>query len=257
MSWLLLFAVGLAVGSFLNVLIDRLPQGQDVIRFPSHCDYCKKPLRWFELIPLVSYLLQRGRCLRCHRRLSLQYPLIELATATTFFLIAQAYYHSNIFTAENILNLSLQLIIASSFLVIFVADLKYQIIPDSMLLISFFAILAQHLLPFTYFAFLIFLTSGLTAGLFFYLLWWFTKGKGMGFGDVKLAFVLGWFLGYPGIIIAFYAAFLTGALVSVILILAGLKQLKSKIALGPFLIWGTLVAVFWGQAILNWWQKFS
>lgn len=91
---------------------------------------------------------------------------------------------------------------------------------------------------------------------FLYLLWALTRGRGMGFGDVKLALLMGMLLGYPGIIIAFYAAFLTGALVGVILILVGRKGWKSKIAFGPFLILGTVAAFVYGPQIMSWWATF-
>lgn len=219
--------LGLAVGSFLNVLIDRLPRGENVITGRSKCDYCRKTLRWFELIPLISFIVQRGRCRRCHKKLSWQYPIIELITAAAFAFGANP-------------------LLFSSLLVIFVADFKYQIIPDSMIVFGLLGVLLQgH--PFW--------ISAVGASLFFFFLWAITHGKGMGLGDVKLAFLMGLLLGFPNIIIACYIAFLTGAGVGVILILLGKKKLKEKIAFGPFLVTGTIIAYFFGNTFILWWNR--
>ncbi len=239
----LVFLLGLCVGSFLNVLIDRLPKGESIWFGRSRCDHCKKTLRWFELIPLLSYLLQGGRCLRCHKKLSLQYPVVELATGVGFVLIG-----GQAFDARQGLALA---IIFSCLLVIFVADLKYMIIPDSMIVIGILGVLLQgpalgdlqgRAL------------SGMGASLFFLILFLITRGRGMGLGDVKLAFFLGLWLGFPRIVIAIYLAFLTGALVGVTLILTGKKGLKSKIAFGPFLVLGAGITYFYSEQIIAWWK---
>ena len=240
------FVVGLAWGSFLNVLIDRLPKGESVVWGRSRCDYCKKPLRWFELIPLLSFFIQKGRCLRCHKKLSWQYPLVELATGVGFVVL-----QGQAFEARQGLALWGSLVVFSSLLVIFVADFKYQIIPDSMVVLGVVGALGvtggvweigEH-------AFV-----GLVAATFFFLLWFITRGRGMGLGDVKLVFLLGLLLGYPGIIVALYVAFLTGAIVGVILVVVRKKSLKSNIAFGPFLIIGTLIALVGQVYILYWWR---
>lgn len=230
---MLIFLLGLCVGSFLNVLADRLPRGESVLWGRSHCDFCRKPLRWFELIPLVSYIVQRGRCLRCHKAFSIQYPLVEIITGIGFLCIY--------FRFDNwIIGLFEYWIIFSALLVLFISDLKYQILPDSMIIVASLAALVHpH-----------FLSAAGSFG-FLYIIWAATRGRGMGFGDVKYAGFMGLFLGYPEIIIAFYSAFLTGAAVGVILILAGNKGWKSKIAFGPFLILGTVVAFFWGEQLMR------
>lgn len=219
MTTVFLFIFGLLVGSFVNVLIDRLPRGENVLWGRSRCDHCKKTLRWFELIPIFSFLIQRGRCRRCRKKLSIQYPLVELATGIGF-----TFLHS--------FPLCLLFI---SLLVIFVADCKYQIIPDSMIVLGILGALwaGAHLTP------------AIGSFAFLYLLWVVTRGRGMGFGDVKFAFLMGLFLGFPGVVAAFYVAFLTGALVAVILILGRKKTWKSKIAFGPFLVVGTAGVWIW------------
>ena len=240
---LVAFLLGLSVGSFLNVLIDRLPRGESVIWGRSHCDHCNKKLRWYELIPVLSYIFQSGRCLRCRKRLSFQYPAVELATGLGFVFLFQAFDYS-------LIRLFAYLIIFCSLLVIFVADIKYRIIPDAMVIAGVIGAIVgipgigEHVL------------AGMGASLFFYLLWLLGRGKTMGFGDVKLAFLLGLPLGFPYIVIALYGAFLTGAAAGVILILVRKKTLKSAIPFGPFLVGGALAALIWGDAILRWWKLF-
>lgn len=226
--------LGLCVGSFLNVLIDRLPKGESIWFGRSHCDFCKKQLRWFELIPLLSFILQGGRCRRCHKKLSIQYPIIELVTALGFVFLPISTW-----------------IIFISLLVIFVADLKYMIIPDSMIVTGIIGALVQGP-AFGDFQGRALLGAG--SSIFFLILYLITHGRGMGFGDVKLAFLLGVWLGFPGVIIALYLAFLTGALVGVTLIIGGKKGLKSKIAFGPFLVVGAVLAYVWSEQILAWWE---
>lgn len=248
---IVVFIFGLTIGSFLNVLIDRLPKREDVFWGRSRCDFCKKRLRWFELIPLLSFLLQRGRCRRCKKKLSLQYPLIELVTAVGFLFLFQGQASQ----AHQDLALRGSWIVFSSLLVIFVADLKYQIIPDSMVVVGLIGVLlqgqafeARQGLAFWYAAF--------GAAAFFLALLLLTRGRGIGLGDVKFGFLMGLLLGFPKIVIGLYIAFLTGAFVGVILIMTKKKLLKSKIAFGPFLVIGTVSTMVWGDRILGWWNTF-
>ena len=246
-----IFLLGLSIGSFLNVLIDRLPRGKNVITGRSVCDYCKKTLRWFELIPLLSFFLQGGRCRRCKKHLSWQYPLIELVTGVGFAGIA---LQSQALAFPQSLALVGWLLVFGSLLVIFVADFKYQIIPDSMVVLGIIGgigILQSQALEFP--QSLALWLSAMGASTFFFLLFLITRGRGMGLGDVKLAFLMGLLLGFPKIIVASYLAFLTGAMVGVILILVGKKKLKERIAFGPFLVAGTVIALIWGQQLIKWW----
>lgn len=245
----LVLLLGLCVGSFLNVLADRLPRGESVLWTRSHCDYCKKPLRWFELIPIVSFVLQAGRCRRCHKKLSWQYPTVELITAGGF--LYAMYGADGSYGSTVGMGLIAYWLIFSSLLVIFVSDLKYQIIPDSMVIVGVIGAIGviwgireigEHTLV------------GLGAAAFFFLLWMVTRGRGMGLGDVKLAFLLGLLLGYPRIVVGLYSAFLTGATTGVILMMTGRKTLKSTIAFGPFLIIGAVIALLWSTPIIGWWK---
>lgn len=239
------FLLGLVVGSFLNVVIDRVPRGENIVWKPSHCDHCKKQLRWYELIPVVSFLLLRGRCARCRKRLSFQYPVIELVSAIGFLCIAT---YASGFTA-----VVMWVLLFCVFLVLFVVDLKEQILPDE-LLVVLLLLCVVYLAGIPSALRITHLLSGLGAGSGFLLLWLITRGRGLGFGDVKLSVLLGVLLGYPGIIIALYTAFLTGALVGVILIMNKKAKMRSRIAFGPFLIAGTFVAYCWGGTLWEMWR---
>lgn len=242
MMTVFLFILGLAVGSFANVLIDRLPQGESILWGRSHCDYCKKTLRWYELIPVASYIIQLGRCRRCGKRLSIQYPVVEFVTGIGFVLL---FPH----------NISFYLLFIS-LLVIFVADLTYQIIPDSMILLGFAAILVNWIGSMQVGDIGQYIVAGFACFVAFYLIWLVTRGKGLGFGDVKFAPLMGLLLGFPGVVIALYIAFLTGALAGVILMLGRYKTWKSKIAFGPFLVLGTSVAWIWQPQLTALWRMY-
>lgn len=231
------FLLGLAVGSFLNVLIDRIPKGEDIVWKPSHCDYCNKPLRWFELIPLVSFLVVKARCLRCHKILSWQYPLVELVAAIGFVLLYPNIFH---------------LIIYSAMLVLFVIDWKHMILPDIFLSVVLVAVILLGI-PLSPADRWIHVVTGISSGVGFFVLWVVTRGRGLGFGDVKLAGVLGALLGFPLTIVALYTAFLTGAIWGVILMVRKRASMKSRVAFGPFLIAGAAVALLWGETLWKLW----
>ncbi len=241
MIFTFLFIFGLAIGSFLNVLIDRLPNGKSILG-RSHCDYCKKKLNALDLIPVASFIFLRGRCHYCKNKLSFQYPLIELLTGVMFMLIYN-FIPPMAGQISNYIHLLAYLGLISTLVVIFFADLKYHIIPDSMqvaLLIFTLLILflgKERLLPN--------LISGFLVMLPILLLFLITKGRGMGFGDVKISFTIGLFFGLLLGYIVLYIAFITGAAVGILLIFFKKKKLKSQIAFGPFLVLGIVVTMFY------------
>jgi leader peptidase (prepilin peptidase)/N-methyltransferase len=232
------FLFGICIGSFLNVVIDRIPTGESIAKGRSYCDHCKKTLRWYELIPVISWVLQSGKCLRCKKPLSVQYPLIELSTGIGFSVIAMY--------DVSPLHLFAAFVIFSLLLVTFVVDLKYELISDIHMGLLVLAILLFRFDTFlTLPVYVPYFLSGLGAALLFFLFWAFSRGKAMGFGDVELAFVLGFLAGFPAIVYGLYIAFLTGALLGVILIVRGKKSLKSHVPFGPFLITGTMIAILY------------
>lgn len=253
MFTLLLFIIGLAIGSFLNVLIDRLPNDESPFKGRSCCDKCKKTLKWYDLIPLLSYLYLKGKCRYCHSPISFYYPFVEIVTGLMFVILFLWLKNLPFSIYQLPFNFQFSiflyyLFILSSFLVIFFTDLKYGIIPDKIVYsaIAVAVIFNCHFSTFNYFF------SGLGAFIFFLVLYLITLGKGMGFGDVKLAFLIGIVLGFPKILAAFYLAFLTGAICGIILIIWGKKKLKGgTIPFGPFLIIGAVLSLFFGEKILH------
>ena len=156
MEIILIFLFGLFIGSFLGVLSDRLPKGETIMG-RSHCDYCKKTLQWYDLIPTVSYIWQRGKCRYCHKRLSLEYPGIEILTGIVFVLITKIqitrYKQIAMIQIPNewimFVSWLLLLVISSAMIVIFFADVKYRIIPDEMLVVMLIIGLFSNLLNYS------------------------------------------------------------------------------------------------------------
>ncbi|PIR90601.1 prepilin peptidase [bacterium (Candidatus Gribaldobacteria) CG10_big_fil_rev_8_21_14_0_10_37_21] len=246
-----IFIFGLIVGSFLNCLIYRLEigKGKSILKGKSFCPDCQHTLAWFDLIPLLSFFLLKGKCRYCHKPISWQYPLVEVLTAFVFLLIAFKYKNSFDFFSF--------VILWSLLIIIFVYDLKHYIIPDK---VVFVAIAIALIFNFQFSIFNQFsiskfsnfqncLLAGIGAAGFFFLIWFFSKGHAMGFGDVKLAFLLGLLLGWPNILVGLMLAFFSGSLVGLGLIVAGKKKMSSQVPFGPFLIAGAFVALFWGQAL--------
>jgi len=194
----------------------------------SVCDFCGKQLNWFDNIPVISWLVLKGKSRCCGKKLPISYPLVELLVGILFL------FNHNIFGYFIIVFL-----VFSAFF-----DLKWMILPD-------FSTVILILLSLFFVKDISFVYAAIGAAGFLYLLYLITKGKGMGFGDVKLAVFMGLFLGWPKIIVAFYVAFIVGAIVGLISIILKKKKLKSEIPFGPFLIFGTLVAWWWGKFVIN------
>ncbi len=233
--YLFIFILGLAVGSFLNCVIYRLETGGSFLRGRSFCPHCKHFLGWPDLIPVLSFLILKGRCRYCHKKISFQYPLVEIATGLLFLLIFN--FQFSIFNY----------LIAPFLVIIFVYDLKHFIIPDEVIYpaIAIAAICNFSAWP-----------SALGAAAFFGAIVLISRGKWMGVGDIKLGFLMGLILGWPNILVALFLAFLIGAIIGVGLIVSGKKTLKSEVPFGPFLVTGTIISLFWGQKIINCYLNF-
>lgn len=246
MVLLMLFVFGTAIGSFLNVVIYRMPRRESVVFPASHCPRCRHKLAWYDLIPVFSYLLLSGRCRYCKEPISAYYPIVEFLTGLLFVLI---YYF---FPVLDLVSLVYFLLIGSVLIIIFFTDLQYGIIPFQVVLVGCAGVLAYLFYTFSLYAFITHLLSA--AGAFFAFLFLFlvTRGRGMGFGDVVLVTLMGFFLGFPNIAFALYIAFLTGAITSLILILIGSKHMRhDTIPFGPFLVSGTFISLFFGANILQ------
>lgn len=235
------------------MLIDRMPREEQIVKGRSHCDHCNHTLSWQDLIPVFSWLTLGGKCRYCHKPVPVRNTLVELITASLFvvtYLVYGSHIMEHITTIE-ISQLLLYFIIVSCLIVIFFIDLDHQIIPDSLTIIaSIAAILLNIIFPTLLDSLpaqagltpLNYIVSAISASLFFVFLIVITRGRGMGWGDVKFAVFMGLFLGYPRIVSSLYFAFLTGAFVSAILIVRRRKKFGQTIAFGPFLVVGTLFA---------------
>ncbi len=231
--------IGLCLGSFLNVLADRLSMQQSILG-RSHCDHCRRTLNWRDLVPLFSFLWTRGKCRRCHKKLSVQYPAVEMLTAASYVFAWMYAPHASL--VGHILTLAL----ISVLIVIFLADIRYQIIPDEMQVAGLVVATALILVSPTASigVFLQAMLAGLYTMLPIFAIYALTRGRGMGFGDVKWAFVMGYLLGFPEGWVALYAAFILGGVVGAALLLSSRAKLKQKIAFGPFLIAATVFVYF-------------
>ncbi len=246
------FTSGLLIGSFLNCWVYRLEVGEKP-EGRSYCPKCKKTLKVKDLVPVFSYIFLKGRCRYCREKISIQYPLVEFSTGVLFAFLGVSSIGGLTFF-ELITTLYL-LVIASLLVLIFVYDLKHFIIPDfanfsligiSFVYLSFTSFYNQDIQTFLYGIF-----SALGAFLFFFALYYFTKGKGMGFGDVKFVVFMGLFLGFPKILTAFFVSFVLGAIIGLLLIAVKIKKAKSQIPFGPFLVIGLLTAYFYGESFLE------
>jgi prepilin signal peptidase PulO-like enzyme (type II secretory pathway) len=245
--FIIFFLLGTIVGSFLNVLIYRHNTGL-TLGGRSFCFSCRKKLRWHELLPVVSFAVQRGRCKQCGSKIAKQYALVELATGILFGAIA-ATTLTTISVITTLQTFTL-FVMASTLIVIFVYDLRHKIIPD--LYVALFAVSAFTYTGITAYgageSVLGILFSNAIAALIFFLffaaLWFFSKGKAMGFGDAKLAVGVGALLGLGKGGLALMIAFWTGAIIGAVLLLARKKYvtMKTEIPFAPFIILGVLVA---------------
>jgi leader peptidase (prepilin peptidase)/N-methyltransferase len=251
--YVLFFIFGTIVGSFLNVVILRLKKNKSIIKNPSHCPFCKRKLRWFELIPVVSFFIQKGKCRRCRKKISWQYPIVEFFTGVIFVLIAVYFLN---FSFYGLINLCYLLIISCFLIVIFVYDLKYYLVSDKIVYPAIFiSVLYDVYLALIANQFSIFFSSILGAVSMggFFLFWVLvSKGKWMGIGDIKIGILLGLFFGIYQLFTALFLTFFVGAFISLILIIMKKKKLKSEIPLGPFLTGAAFITLFWGNYLLDW-----
>ncbi len=219
----------------------------------SFCPQCKHQLAWKDNIPLLSFCLLRGRCRSCHSPISWQYPLVELGTGLLFLI---AYGQMGKWANGQFFQFFYYLIILSFLIVIFVSDLRYGIIPDEVVFPVVGLAVLFHLRGVLEAGTWLHLGGVLLAALgaagFFLALVAITKGKGMGMGDVKLVGLMGLLLGWPEIVVALYLAFLTGAMVGVILIFAKKRRFGQTVPFGPFLVSAAWVVLFWGDQLLAW-----
>jgi leader peptidase (prepilin peptidase)/N-methyltransferase len=253
--FIFIFLLGTIIGSFLNVVIYRFNTGKSITHGRSICMTCNKSLRWYELIPLFSFLIQSGKCRRCASSISNQYPLVEFGTGLVFSLIA---YHFlpilSISYWSFILLLTLYSFIFSILIVISVYDIRHKIIPDK--LVYLFVIISFLSLFINYDGGLVALSlpslssllSGPALALPFALLWIISKGKWMGLGDAKLILGIGWMLPPLSALSSVVISFWIGAIVGLFMIFLNKKKTKmnTEIPFAPFLILGVFLVFLFG-----------
>jgi len=286
LEFIILFIFGLVVGSFLNVIICRYQPdffllSKKIIGGRSHCLYCGKNLSWFELIPLISFLIQAGKCRHCHHRLSWQYPLGELISGLIF--AGVPYYFFSFIKLNESITLLIFALIAAWVLVfliwflIFFIDWRWLVIPNelnlALLLIGVFITLVLNfgnfnenssspfftsfiapynlIFPFSTDKVIInHLYGAVFGGLIFGIIFLLGRGRAMGLGDVKLALVSGLVIGWPDIFLAVILSFILGGLVAFILLIFKKKRFGDKIPFGPILVVTLSMTVFFGAKII-------
>lgn len=254
----LLFFLGAAIGSFLNVVVYRSQKELSWIKGRSGCEHCQHQLRWYENIPVFSYFFLKGSCAECGEKIDISHPMMEvlsgglfvwwwLATKLIFSLTGPLFY----------LQAGFWLLTAILLMAILISDWRYMLIPSwavlgltiTTLLYRIILILNHQLL---WSAFWFSMLWSLCLAAFFWFLWWITKKRGFGLGDVLLAIPLGLLLGsWQRVVVATFSAFLIGAIWGVTLLLLGKKKLGQHVPFGPFLLLGTLLSLVWGYAILT------
>jgi prepilin signal peptidase PulO-like enzyme (type II secretory pathway) len=249
LAFIFIFLLGTIIGSFLNVVIYRFGTGKMISRGRSICMTCNRTLRWYELIPVFSFLIQSGRCRRCASKISHQYPSVEFGTGLLFALTA-FHFLPLLYVSQTtfITTLVLYMLMFSFLIVIIVYDLRHKIIPD--IFVYSYAVVAFILACITpsLWGFL----AGPILALPFALLWLVSGGRAMGLGDAKLILGIGWMLGISQGLSALILAFWIGALVSIAILLTHKNKInmKSQIPFAPFLILGALLAFFFHLEIL-------
>ena len=239
--YFLIFLIGLSVGSFFNVVVFRFNTDHSIVKGRSRCLSCRSVIEWFNLIPVLSYFILRGKCRKCRKKISLMYPVVEISTATllllTFLNVPEISYLT-------ILN---SFIVLSLALIIFL-DIRYLIIPDKILILLMVVVFGLKLLNNnTNFSNPFFSAFGLAS--FFVILFLASKGRWIGLGDIKLIFFIGFLLGYPAGYIAVMSSIWVAAIFSMVLLAAGRATVKTKIPFGSFLSATTIIFVIFSHEL--------
>jgi len=241
--------IGLVVGSFLNCLIWRLYKNESLTG-RSYCPHCRHKINWYDNLPVLSFLLLGGRCRYCRKTISWQYPVVEIMTAFLFCVSFLMISNSNNFPLE----LAYSWLLIISLIVVFVYDARWQLVPMNIvwpvtvILFILNIFLGRPVID-------IVVTGALTAGFFFaqYIL---TKKRGLGEGDIWLGLLIGVALpSFTEIFLSLLLAYLSGAFVGVIMMVIKGKNGETKIALGPFLSFGAIITLIWGEQIVSWYLR--
>ena len=238
--YIIIFLFGIVIGSFLNVCIYRIPKKENIVKIRSHCMECNYQLKWYDLVPLFSYIFLGGRCRKCKTRLSVQYPLIEGLNGILYVLIVTV----NGLTIESLL----YCLMFSALVTLSVIDFRTYEIPLGINL--FILALGLIRVALDYKNFLNYLIGFLSVSGFLYLLYLLTKGRGIGGGDIKLMAVSGLMLGWKCNILALAFGCILGSIIH--LIRMKVSKEDHVLALGPYLSVGIMIATLWGNDLIGW-----
>ncbi|MBU0707791.1 prepilin peptidase [Patescibacteria group bacterium] len=239
---LLIFIVGINIGSFLNAIIWRLHTKEGFLRGRSYCPKCKTSIRARDLVPLLSYALLRGRCRDCQKHIDWQYPLVELITGVLFVITYLKFSLSEEFIVYAIY--------VSFLIVVFVFDLRHYLILDRVMLpAGIVALFGSLILGVGFFNILIGIIIG---GGFFFLQYVLSRGKWIGGGDIRLGLVMGLMLGWEKLLAALFVSYLIGSVAGISLVLWKQKKWQSRLPFGVFLTTATFVTLVWGEVLINW-----
>jgi leader peptidase (prepilin peptidase)/N-methyltransferase len=236
------FLFGAAIGSFLNVCIYRIPRKESLVLPASHCPRCDAPIRFYDNIPLVSWLILMGKCRQCRSPISFQYPLVEFINGAGYLYLYSRFGLSPV--------MALYSLFFSALVVITFIDLHHKIIPDVISLpgIAIGLLASLLVLPPTFLESVIGATLGWTL---FYAVALVSRG-GMGGGDIKLIAMIGAFLGWEKMLLTIMVGAFAGSLVGIGLMIFFKKGRKYAVPFGPFLALGALVSLFWGGMLIDW-----
>jgi len=262
MTYLILFFIfllGLTIGSFINCLIWRLHKEENIWG-RSYCPRCRKKIAWHDNIPVLSFILLLGRCRSCKKRISWQYPVVEMVTGVLFVMTVICNLKFEIsgdyINLIQITNYQLPITIIkdwfliSVMIIVFIYDLRWYLILDIITLPACIIVFIFNLMLGN--SLWILLISGIIGSSFFLLQFIISRGKWIGAGDIRLGLLMGLALGWPSIILAIFLAYFIGSIIGLGLIISGKKQWNSQIPLGVFLSTATVIVLFYGEVIINW-----
>lgn len=238
--YIIIFLYGIVIGSFLNVCIYRIPKKENIVKIRSHCMQCDRDLRWYELVPLFSYLLQGGKCRGCKTKISIQYPLVEAANGVFYVLIF-------IINGMNVDSL-LYCLLVSALLVLSVIDFRTYEIPFGINVYIFVLGIARTILH--YEEWTNHVTGFFAVSVVLYIIIIVTKGRGIGGGDMKLMATCGLFLGWKEIILAFLLGCIIGSVCHIIRM--RISKCDHVLAMGPYLSIGVMISMLWGNSLISW-----
>ncbi|MGB0757702.1 MAG: prepilin peptidase [Patescibacteria group bacterium] len=258
MEYILIALVGASIGSFIGVIIDRLQSSESVLYGRSRCSSCRNILQWFELVPIVSFLLQKGACRKCKAQIPWRDWYVEVVLAALFVIVYMVFVHSGfgigVLFGDGFVQVAWFWLITSLLVLIFLYDLFYYLILDIVTLPAIgliFIVHAFELVPIAPTLQSMLIGAAIAGGLFL-VQFVVSKGTWIGGGDIRLGVLMGVILGWQQTIAALGIAYVVGAVVGIILIMSHKKKLQSQVPFGTFLAAATFVSMLWGESIINW-----